>query len=55
MREDQCGAPFHETVEGILDDRFVLRVDRGKRFVQHEDRRVSQDCPGDSDALPLSA
>jgi hypothetical protein len=42
MRQDQRSAPLHEPVERPLDDRFVLRVDRGESLVENEDRRVAQ-------------
>ena len=55
VREDQCRAADHQAVQGVLDDRLVLRVDRRQRLVQYQDRRVAQNRTGDGDALPLTA
>ncbi len=53
--QDQRGAAGHQPIEGLLDHRLVLRVHRGQRFVQHQDRRVAQQRAGDGDALALAA
>ena len=55
VRQDQCGAPGHQPVERLLDDRLVLGVDGRERFVQHQDRRVTQQRAGDGEALALAA
>ena len=55
MRQDQRGAPDHQPIQRLLDHRLVLCVDRGQRLVQHQDRRVAQQRPGDGDALALAA
>ena len=55
VRQDQRGAPGHQPVERLLDHRLVLGIDRRQRLVQHQDRRVAQQRPGDRDALALAA
>ena len=41
VREYERGAPSHQTVERILNDRLVLGIDRRQRLVENEDRRVA--------------
>src|SRR5216683_376708 len=55
MSDGDAGAPFHQTVELLLDRRFDLRIERRGRLVEDEDRRILQDHAGDGDALALSA
>ena len=55
MGEDESRAALHQPVERGLDDRLVLRVHRGERFVEDQDRRVAQQRAGDGDALALPA
>ena len=55
MRKDQRGASSHQPIERVLDDRFVLGIHCRERFIQNQDRRVSQDRPGDGNALALPA
>ena len=55
VRDDQRGAPFHELSQGLVDHRLALGVDARQRLVQHQDRRVLEDGPGDGDALALAA
>src|SRR5437879_3234349 len=52
--EDEGGAAAHEAVERLLDRGLALRVDRGERLVQDQDRRVAQERAGDRDALALA-
>ena len=55
VREDEGGAALHQPVERLLDDRLVLRVHRGQRLVEDQDRRIAEQRTGDGDALPLPA
>ena len=55
MGKNEGGAPLHEPVQGLLDDRLVLGVHGRQRLVEHQDRRVAQQRPGDGDALTLPA
>ena len=42
-------------LELLLDLPLELGVERGRGFVEDQDRRVAQQCPRDRDALPLPA
>ena len=42
--EHERGAPHHQAVERGLDERLALGVHRRQRLVEHEDRRVAQQC-----------
>ncbi len=55
VREDQGRASRRQAVDRLLDHRLVLRVHRGERFVENEDRRIPQQRPGDRQALALAA
>ncbi len=55
VRQDQRGAAGHQAIQRLLDDCLVLRIDRRQRLVQHQDRRVAQQCAGDGDTLALAA
>ena len=44
-----------EVVNGLLNDFFALRVERGGGFIQQQDRRITQNGTGDGDALLLTA
>ena len=55
VREDQGRASCRQAVDRLLDHRLVLRVHRGERFVENEDRRIPQQRPGDRQALALAA
>ena len=51
----ECGAALRELVECLLNRVFGLRVERARRLVQDEDRRVAKDRASDRDALLLTA
>ena len=55
MRQDQRRPSNHQPVERLLDDRFVLGIDRGKRLVEDQDRRVAQQRSSDCQPLALAA
>jgi len=46
---------LHEIVEGLEDDAFRLRVDRGCRLVQHENRSVADERTSDGHPLALAS
>ncbi len=48
-------AAFGELVERLLHEPLGLRVERARRLVEHEDRRIAQDRARDRDALLLPA
>ena len=49
------GAALRHPGERALDGRLGLVVHRGGGLVEHEDRRVAQDRPGDGEPLALAA
>ena len=53
--ENQGRTAFHELIECFADDGLAVRIDRGQRLIQDEDRRVPEQCAGDRNSLPLSA
>ncbi|ERJ36121.1 hypothetical protein L810_0924 [Burkholderia sp. AU4i] len=55
VREHERGPPAREPVECLLDQRFVLRVDRRQRLVEQQDRCVAQQRAGNREALALAA
>ena len=55
MRDHERGPALHEPPQRLLDKDFALRVQRAGRLVQQQDRRVTQDRPGQRDSLPLPA
>src|SRR5690606_29578771 len=52
---DQGGASVHQVFERGLHRAFALCVERGRRFVEQQNRRILEQCPGDGDALLLAA
>src|SRR5207237_7211376 len=48
-------ASLREAVERLLDEPLRLGVERARRLVEDEDRRVAQDRPRDRDPLLLAA
>ncbi len=46
---------FHQGIQALLNRRLDLRIQRRGGFVEHQDRRVLEQHPGDGDALPLPA
>ena len=55
VRDGDHGLAFHQPVEVLLDRRLDLRIERRRRLVEDQDRRVLQHDAGDGDALPLAA
>ena len=47
VRDDERGAPLHEVRKRLLDQAFGLGVERARRFVENEDRRVLEKSAGD--------
>ena len=54
MGDHQRRAVLHRMVEGSLDQGFVLVVQMAGRLIEHHDRRVLQEQPGDRKALLLA-
>ena len=55
VRDDDCCPPSHQRPERALDQRFALGIERARRFVEDQNRRVLQDRARDRDALALAA
>ena len=55
VRDRDGRAAARRVVERGLHDALADRVERARRLVEHEDRRVLQQHPRDRDALALSA
>ena len=53
--DDQGRPILHESVEGPADDGLVLGIDRRGGLVQHQDRGVPQQGPGDGHPLALAS
>ena len=54
VRDDEQGASPGEPRKGILNDGLGFGVCGSRRLVEHQDRRIEQDRPRDTDALLLS-
>ena len=52
---DEGSAVLHQVVEGLLDQKFRLRVEGRSGFVEDEYRRILEDGAGYGDALALAA
>ena len=55
VRDRDRRAALREALELGLDRRLGLRVERARRLVEHQHRRVAQDRPRDRHPLLLSA
>lgn len=55
MRDHERGPAFHESPQRLLDKDFALRVQCAGRLVEQQDRRITQDRPGQRDSLLLPA
>ena len=53
--DDEGCPPYHEPVQGFLDDPFAFRIQGRSGFVQNQDPGIFQDGPGNGDALALAA
>jgi hypothetical protein len=49
MRDHERGPAFHESPQRLLDKDFALRVQCAGRLVEQQDRRITQDRPGQRD------
>jgi hypothetical protein len=55
MRDDDARAVRHEALERLLDEPLRFGVERGRRLVEDQDRRVPENRAGDGDPLALTA
>lgn len=52
--DNRCPA-VHQLVQGFLHHHFRLRVQASGCFVQNQQLRIPQECPGDGQPLALTA
>ena len=55
MRDGDHRLVAHQILQALLDRRLHLRIERRRRLVEDEDRRILQDDAGDGDPLTLAA
>ena len=55
VRDDQRGAVLHQPGQRLLDETLRFRVERARRLVEKQDRRILQDRTGDGNSLALAA
>ena len=55
VRDEDRRAALHQPLEPLEELRLGLRVERRRRLVQQQDRRVAEQRPGDPDPLALAA
>ena len=55
MGDDEGGASFHQAIEGFLHQPFAVGVEAGCGLIQDQDGGISQQRPGDGDALALAS
>src|SRR5437660_8211387 len=55
MRDHEDGAMGHQPVDGLLHEALRFGVERARRFVENQDRRIAQQRARDCDALALPA
>ncbi|KFI56632.1 HAD-superfamily hydrolase [Bifidobacterium callitrichos DSM 23973] len=54
MRDDERGAPLHEPVHAMLDERLGAGVDRRGRLIEDQRRRIGDGGTRDGEQLPLA-
>ncbi len=54
MRDGDDGSALRELLKRPVDGGLGLRVECGRRLVQHENRGLADECARDGDALPLA-
>src|SRR5438105_15890849 len=55
VRDDEAGAPAHQRLERLLHEALAFGVERGRRLVEDQYRRVLVDRACDRHALALAA
>src|SRR5262245_4563378 len=54
MRRDDHDRPVRDVRERVVHEPFVLGVERARRLVEHETRRLAQQRAGERNALALT-
>jgi len=49
--DDDAGAPLHDALEGLLDERLGLTIQRAGGFIQDQDPGILEDDARQGDAL----
>lgn len=55
MGDDHYGAADGCGTDGMVHRAFVASVEAGVRFIEQQEWRVTDQCPGDRQALALSS
>ena len=55
VRDDEGGAAAHQARMAPLDEALGFRIERARRLVEEQDRRVLEEGAGERDALALAA
>ena len=55
VRNDDQGSTMRDTRNVGVDDRFAVGVQRARRLVQDQDRRIDDQRPRNRQSLPLAA
>ena len=55
VRDDEHRAAGEQSVDRLLHESFRLGVERRRRLVENEDRRIDEQRARDREALPLAA
>src|SRR6267378_8562252 len=55
MRDHEYGAMRHQPLDGLLHQPLRFGVERARRFVENQNRRIAQERARDRDALALAA
>jgi hypothetical protein len=55
MSHHERSPAVHELPQSLLDEHLAFRVQRAGCLIEQQDRRVTQDGPGDRDPLALAA
>src|SRR5579863_7611863 len=55
VRNDESGASLHEIRQSLLDQSFRLGIQAGGSLVKNQDARLSENRPGNRNALALSS
>src|SRR5579885_1848569 len=55
MSDHELWTPYHQVHQGFLHQSFPFSIERRRRFVQDQNRRVLQQGAGNRDALALTA
>jgi hypothetical protein len=55
MGDDDTRSTLHELLEGVLYEPLGLCIESTRGFIEDEDLRIGEDCPGDGYSLFFSS